>query len=111
MEQKLVCDDGTIDGNTFDWCAYYTYWYCHHHQVRISFNATYHLEAEAHRTEALVTQTCHTTFMPPTGPPLVVTTPMTHVAGVDPTITPTPDPLYQYPAGSLPPDDPDDDAS
>ena len=57
MEQKLVHNNGTIDGGTFDWHAYYTYWYCHHCQVGISFNATYHLEAKACHTEALVTQT------------------------------------------------------
>ena len=94
MEQKLVHDDGTINGDTFDWCAYYTFWHCHHCQVGISFNATYHLEAKTCCTEALVAQTHHATPMPPTGPPLVVTTPVTHVAGVDPTITPTPDPHY-----------------
>ena len=86
VEQQLVQDDGTMDIKTFDWHAYYTYWchkFCH---VGISFNAAYHLEAETHHQETLAQPTHH-------GPPSVVTTPMAHDTGVDPTITPTPDPL------------------
>ena len=48
VEQQLVQTDGTMDTTTFDWHDYYIYWHCHHHQVGISFNAAYHLEAEAH---------------------------------------------------------------
>ena len=40
----------------------------------------------------------------------MVTTPVTHVAGIDPTVTPTPDPHNKHTAVSLLPDDADDDA-
>ena len=86
VEQQLVQGDGTINTDAFDWCAYYTYWHHHHHQVRISFTAAYHLEAKTHRHETLAQPPRH-------GPPSVVTTLMAHDNGVDPIITPTPDPL------------------
>ena len=79
MEQKLVHADGTIDSVIFDWHAYYTFWYHHRCQVGFSFNAPYHLKAEAHHHEDLVTQMRRATLTPPIGPPLVVTTPVTHV--------------------------------
>ena len=70
MEQQLIHNDGTIDSDTFDWCTYYTYWHQHQHQVRISFNATYHLEAEACHAVALVKQMHHGPPPSPGGPPL-----------------------------------------
>ena len=86
VEQQLVHDDGTVDIMTFDWHAYYMYWHHHRHQVRISFNAAYHLEAETRHHETLAQPPRH-------GPPSVITTPMAHDTGVDPMVTPTPDPL------------------
>ena len=101
VKQQLVQDDGTIDIMTFDWHAYYTYWHHNCHQVGISFNAAYHLEAETRHHKTLAQPICH-------GPPSVVTTLMAHDTGVDPTITPTPDPLLQHGHTPLPPA-PDDD--
>ena len=100
VEQCLVQTDGTVDTTTFDWHDYYNYWHCHHHQVGISFNAAYQLEAEARRQARLAQPIHH-------GPPSVITAPITHDTGVDPTVTPTPVPIPPLP----PPSTYDDKAS
>ena len=99
MEQKLIKDDGTIDDHSFDWHSYYTYWTCNHQQVSISFNAAYHLKAEAQWNEALLTRLYHEDLTSYTGP------------GMGPTITP----IHNPPSRSLgmppQPDDHDHDDS
>ena len=99
VEQQLIQDNSTINIATFDWHTYYTYWRHNHHQVGISFNAAYHLEAET---------CCHETLAQPIhhSPPSVVTTLMAHDTGIDPTVTPTPDQCGPVPL--LPPPDDDD---
>ena len=94
VEQQLVQTDGTVDTTTFNWRDYYVYWHHHRHQVGMSFNAAYNLEAETRRQARLAQPTRH-------GPPSVVTTPSTLGTGVDPTVTPTPVPHAPPPPPSL----------
>ena len=81
------------------------------YQVGIAFNAAYHLEAEACCAVALAKWMCHGPPPSPAGPPSMVTTPVTHVAGIVPAVTPTPDPHNKHTAESLLPDDANDDTT
>ena len=94
VEQRLVQTDGTVDTTSFDWREYYTYWHRHRHQVGISFNAAYQLEAEARRPTQMAQPIRH-------GPPSADTAPITHDTGVDTTVTPTPVPHAPLPSPSL----------
>ena len=96
MEQKLVHNDGTIDGDTFDWHVLTT-----HIGIviitRSGFPST--LLTTLRQRPAMLRPWPNRHAMAlhhplATGPPLVVMTPVTHVSGINLTITPTPDPRY-----------------